>query len=250
MEAIYLVCVATRFLIVDDDRDLAENLAEIAQVQGYEASVASCAEEAMAEAQRIAYAGVFTDNRLPGCDGVELIKRLREVHYRGPVALTSALLDSVAVARAEELGAVDVLTKPIELRRFIGLLEEFAQPRYDVMIVDGNAPLAENLAEALQRAALRTLVGTSAAAALAFRKLPRFALIDLHLPDDSGVALAARLYARDPAVRLAFLSAYERPFTELASAFGNASKARCWLKPFDVAEVVEYVCSEVRKVAV
>ena len=106
-----------KILVVDDNVELAENLAEIIQVMGYEAIVEPSAEAAL---QRIAAGGVsavVTDFRLPGLSGADLIRELRRSGSALPVVVMSAYSDASMVERAEAAGALEVMTKPVDVAK-------------------------------------------------------------------------------------------------------------------------------------
>lgn len=229
----------TRLLIVEDDADLAENLAEILEGVGYDTAVACSAEHALELLDGETFAGVITDFRLPGLGGVDLIAALRERGVPVPVAVISGFIDPQIAERAEEAGALDVLPKPVDLKRLFELVTTFTSPRGEVLIVEDNEALAENLAEALESSGLQTAIGSSAESALSRRSLPKVALVDLRLPDRNGIEVARRLRARDPKIKIIFVTAYG---STLRHAEGDLPLVA---KPFDVAELVERVCAAV-----
>jgi CheY-like chemotaxis protein len=235
-----------RLLIVEDDVDLAENLAEILEGMGYQALVAESAERALDLLEREPVDGVITDFRLPGLDGVELIGKLRAKGLPVPVVVISAFMDPRVAAQAEEAGALHVLPKPVNLEHLFQLLEAFSRPRGQVLIVEDNEALAENLAEALENSGMTPLIGANAESALEQRTLPRVALVDMRLPDKNGLEVALRLYARDPTIKIIFVTAYgeelqQRLTAEIEAAASALCHAPMVAKPFDIADLVERV---------
>ncbi|HET9958149.1 MAG TPA: response regulator, partial [Polyangiaceae bacterium] len=77
--------MSDRLLIVEDDPDLAENLVELCEAQGFCADVSPSAEKAMDRVGCQPYRGIISDYRLPGQSGVELISALRRSGYALPV---------------------------------------------------------------------------------------------------------------------------------------------------------------------
>jgi CheY-like chemotaxis protein len=235
-----------RLLIVEDDADLAENLAEILEGMGYSALIADSGERALDLLERESVDGVITDFRLPGLDGVELIGKLRAKGLPVPVVVISAFIDPRVAEQAEEAGALDVLPKPVDLERLFQLVDAFSRPRGAVLIVEDNEALAENLAEALENTGLSTVIGSSAEAALEHRTLPRVALVDLRLPDKDGLEVARRLCARDPTIKIIFVTAFGEELQQrlagavesIACALGDHSLVA---KPFDLADLVQRV---------
>jgi signal transduction histidine kinase len=121
--------VATRLLLVEDDPDLAENLAEIVNGMGCETVVAESAERALELLETQSFAAMITDVRLPGLDGIELLQRLRSRGLLLPVVVISALAEPGVVRRAEESGALDVMHKPIDFTRLAQLVEPLVHSR-------------------------------------------------------------------------------------------------------------------------
>jgi DNA-binding NtrC family response regulator len=187
-----------KILVVDDHVDLAENLAEILTDAGYESVVADSAEAALARVAAGGIVAVITDFRLPGQSGAELIAELRRRGSAVPAVVMSAFTDAGTIDQAETAGALDVLPKPIDIQRLVGLVASLEEKDTDILIVDDNPALAENLAEILRARGLRPIIGSTAEEALARRTRPRMAIIDFRLPDATGVDLANRLAARDP----------------------------------------------------
>lgn len=57
---------------------------------------------------------VLTDMRMPGLDGIELLRRLRELHFRWPVVVMTAHGDIPTAVRAMKSGAADFVEKPFD----------------------------------------------------------------------------------------------------------------------------------------
>jgi DNA-binding NtrC family response regulator len=100
-------------LIVDDDAALRESLAETLADLGHRAEQAA---DGAAALRRVAEGGidaVLLDLRMPGLDGMEVLRRLRARPDAPPVAVLTAVPTSANTIEAMRLGAVDHLAKPI-----------------------------------------------------------------------------------------------------------------------------------------
>lgn len=104
---------ASRLLIVDDDRDFAEGLAEYLELCGHRVDIAFTGEGGIEAAGRTAYDTLLMDVGLPGLNGVE---SLREIKRSQPeircFLLTGYSADHVSL-RGVEAGAVEIWTKPV-----------------------------------------------------------------------------------------------------------------------------------------
>jgi CheY-like chemotaxis protein len=210
--------LAGTILVVDDHVDLAENLAEILESAGYGVAVADSAESALARIEAGGIAALITDYRLPGRSGAELITELRRRGNTIPAVLMSAYTDPGTIEAGRAAGALDVLAKPVGIPKLIEVVATLAREDTDVFIVDDNVAFAENLAEIMRGRGLRPIVGASAEEVLAQRTRPRAAVLDFRLPDRSGSDLADRLVARDPRVRILFVTAYPDDLPAKATA--------------------------------
>ena len=102
-------------LIVDDERTLARAIKAFLTESGHEAEVAGDAEQALGLLETMRPDVVFTDVRLPGMDGIELLRRIREFDAAIPVIIMTAHGTIEGAVEAVKLGAFDYLKKPIDL---------------------------------------------------------------------------------------------------------------------------------------
>jgi len=102
-------------LIVDDERTLARAVKAFLAESGYEAEVAGDAESALALLDGLRPDVVFTDVRLPGMSGIDLLRRIREFDAAIPVIIMTAHGTIEGAVEAVKLGAFDYLKKPVDL---------------------------------------------------------------------------------------------------------------------------------------
>jgi DNA-binding NtrC family response regulator len=102
-------------LIVDDERTLARAIKAFLTESGYEAEVAGDAEQALRLLETMRPDVVFSDVRLPGMDGIELLRRIREFDAAIPVIIMTAHGTIEGAVEAVKLGAFDYLKKPVDL---------------------------------------------------------------------------------------------------------------------------------------
>jgi CheY-like chemotaxis protein len=106
--------MALRVLVIDDNLNLAENIAEILELDGYLTEVAGSADEALAKAFPSKPDVVVTDYRLPDASGANLVRRLREVGIFPRAVVISAHTDEQTIADARSAGA-KFLPKPLDI---------------------------------------------------------------------------------------------------------------------------------------
>lgn len=111
-----------RVLIIDDDIDFADGLAEVVEMLGHETETANSGEEGLAKAKASRFDVALVDVGLPGRSGVELVRELRAAHGElRCVLMTGYSTDWLNRNGANEID-VPVLTKPLSLDRISDLL--------------------------------------------------------------------------------------------------------------------------------
>jgi DNA-binding NtrC family response regulator len=159
-----------RLLIVEDKESLALMLKETVEAEGLEADIASNGSDAMQTlAQGKRYFAVLTDLRLPGADGIAVLRQAKESDPEMPVIVMTAFGTIENAVEAMKLGAYDFVQKPVDVDHLILLLrrcrehrelqfenlllrEEF-QKRYRLPAIIGESPNIVDISRAIQRVA-------------------------------------------------------------------------------------------------
>jgi DNA-binding response OmpR family regulator len=101
-----------RVLVVEDDPDMAEALAWGLQAEGYVVDVAADGTEGLWKAQEAAHDVIILDVMLPGIDGYQIARRLREQDRWTPILMLTAMDEDLDHAEGLDSGADDYLAKP------------------------------------------------------------------------------------------------------------------------------------------
>jgi CheY-like chemotaxis protein len=114
-----------RILVVDDNPAVNDILCQLCGFLGHEVVTAQNGAEGFALVQGDSeIAMVFTDFRMPVMDGVELLRRLKELHPAIPVVLITGSIvgDDVEL---EQAGFDSVVSKPFELKTIATCIQQF-----------------------------------------------------------------------------------------------------------------------------
>lgn len=109
-------------LLVEDDAPLAESIASAMRARGWRADVSARGEPVPASLQQDAYDALVLDIGLPGIDGLETLRRVREQGSFLPVLMLTARDGIEDRVLGLEAGADDYLAKPFALTELIARL--------------------------------------------------------------------------------------------------------------------------------
>src|SRR5438445_2744692 len=102
-------------LVVDDEEPIRNALKKFMTQQQFEVYTAASGEEALAQLQRHRIALMLCDIRMPGTSGVDLVPHALEVEPDLAILMLNAIKDATSAALCMQRGAIDYLTKPVEL---------------------------------------------------------------------------------------------------------------------------------------
>jgi len=108
-----------RVLIVDDDRELCELVAELLGTEGFGVEVADGSADGLERALTGSHSLVVLDVMMPGMNGFELLRRLRAEGSSVPVLMLTARGEDVDRIVGLEIGADDYLPKPFNPRELV-----------------------------------------------------------------------------------------------------------------------------------
>ena len=102
-------------LVVDDEEPIRNALKKFMTQQQFEVYTAASGEEALAQLQRHRIALMLCDIRMPGTSGVDLVPHAIEAEPDLAILMLTAINDATSAALCMQRGAMDYLTKPVEL---------------------------------------------------------------------------------------------------------------------------------------
>jgi two-component system, NtrC family, response regulator AtoC len=118
-----------RLLLVEDDPAVRRSLAETLEAEGVDVHVACTAEEALSRLAEVAPDVVLTDVRMPGMDGLSLLRLLRERVPDVDVVVMTAFDEMATVVQAMRDGAFEFIVKPLRLVDLRGTLARLVEDR-------------------------------------------------------------------------------------------------------------------------
>ena len=105
-----------RVLVVDDEPVARELLSEFLTAKGYAVLTASNGEEALRKLKEERPHLILLDIRMPKMDGLETLRRVREIDHEVGVIMVTAVNEEETGRQALKLGAFDYITKPMNFQ--------------------------------------------------------------------------------------------------------------------------------------
>ncbi|HEY0681285.1 MAG TPA: response regulator [Steroidobacter sp.] len=185
-------------LIVEDDPSFSQTIATLAAGLNFECMIAHTADEGIELALKHRPTAIVLDIRLPDHTGLTVLDRLKHdpATRHIPVQVISGD-DYTHVAL--EMGAANVMRKPVEREQLLDALASLAHKAHDatraVLIVEDNAMQRDSIERLLQSEQVETVAVASARDALEKLRASTFdcMVLDLALPDASGFELLERM---------------------------------------------------------
>jgi len=109
--------------VIDDDAAMRDSLEFLLRSAGFEVRLFETAQDFLDVVASLELGCVVSDVRMPGIDGIELLKRMKASFSRFPVVVMTGHGDIPLAVEAMKLGAIDFLEKPFEDERLIGMIE-------------------------------------------------------------------------------------------------------------------------------
>ena len=105
-----------KVLLIDDDEWIRDSLSVYFESEGCHLKTLETAEEGLEALKRQAYDIIMIDYKLPGMDGLEFLKRIKEAHPNAMKILISAYGNKEIVSEATTMGIHDFIEKPFTTR--------------------------------------------------------------------------------------------------------------------------------------
>lgn len=118
-----------RVLLIDDDKIVLKSISKFLSSHGFDVEIVQDGEEALRKAKNNNFDLIITDVRMPGMNGIETIKKIRELYQKlkkphvREIVITG-YADSTVEREAQKLGITDYIYKPFATTEFINTIEK------------------------------------------------------------------------------------------------------------------------------
>ncbi len=113
-----------RVLLVDDEVEFIETLSQRMEARGLKVDTATNGSEAIKLAGENYYDAIILDLNMPGLDGIETLKKIRDQSPDSQIILLTGYATVEKSVEAVKHGAVDFLEKPADLNKLMSIIQE------------------------------------------------------------------------------------------------------------------------------
>jgi DNA-binding response OmpR family regulator len=118
---------AMKLLLIEDDADVADVLADAFAADGHETTITHTGEDGLAYLARDRPDAVVLDVRLPRLNGVAVLRQIRSTDPMLPVIIMTGLATDGELAEIRRLGVTEIVEKPELLKNFGDALARIAR---------------------------------------------------------------------------------------------------------------------------
>jgi DNA-binding NtrC family response regulator len=227
-------------LIVDDEVDTCRNLADILTDLGHHVDMAHDGVSALELVRRRPYDVALLDLKMPGMDGLTLYREIKKLRADTVAIVVTAYAGGDTAEQALAAGAWQVVAKPVDFPRLLGLVNEvLGQPL--VLVVDDDPDLCANLWDLLRERGYR--VGIAHDEPEAARQLKDQAfhvvLIDMKLPRGNGTGVFQLVRTNNPQARTVVITGHRTELDQLVQKVVTEGADAVCYKPFDMPRLLD-----------
>ena len=224
-----------RVLIVDDDQDHAESVADILEIHGYGVELAGSGEQGVARFRASDFHIVLMDVKLPGMNGVETFAEFKRIRPDARVLMMTGFSVEGLVAEAVGNGALGVLYKPFAISELLDALER-VKPRGMVLVADDDPEFAGSIEPVLKQNGYVVEIARNGREALEKASAPGITclILDLRMPLLTGLEVYLKLKEAGASVPTIFVTGCAEEHADAlrqVNGFGQG----LLVKPFDPA---------------
>ncbi len=177
-----------RILVVDDNIEYCNSVIDVLEIEGYEAVGVCDGFQALEAIGKDCFDMVLMDIKMPGMDGVDTFKKLKEIAPKTPTIMMTAFAVEDRIMEGLRTGAFGAFQKPINYDRLFCSIERAFRDGALVMIADNNKEFYSGLYDVLVEKGYRVITAIDGEIAIQLAREKRFDIIILNkqLPDING----------------------------------------------------------------
>jgi two-component system response regulator HydG len=237
-----------KILIVDDDRRMVKTIFDILEVKGYEPSIAYTGEEALQKIVSEKPDCVLMDIKMPGINGVEALKKIKNLSPDLPVILMSAYATEEQIEEAKQHGAYTVLNKPIDIQIVLSFFALLGKEE-SILIVDDDPNFCKTLKDILKTRGYKVTTEPDPDKVLEHMEQTYMltVLLDLNLGTKDGLDVLKAIRSRYPSKPVVLVTGMREEMTNSIEKGLKIGAYTYLYKPFEVEALIDTIKEISRK---
>ncbi len=236
-----MTAATRRILIVDDEADIRDSVADILIDFGYEVGTAGSGPEALTRLEEQLYDVALLDFRMPGMDGLTLYRKMRELYPETSVILVSAYTGDGISEEALASGIRRVISKPVDMSEILSEVDrELDRPL--ALVVDDDRDFSESLRDILDDRGYRVSLASDepAATQLLSSRQPRVVILDVVLGEHSDPARVLQsIQNSSPEAEVVLVTGHRDETQPQISRLVASGAAAVCFKPLDIQQLIQ-----------
>lgn len=228
-----------KILVVDDDHDFAESIAETLELEGHDVQLAFSGEEAIRKFKEEDYDISFMDVKMPGKNGVESFLEIRKFKPHANVVMMTAFSVEQLLEQAVGNGAMGVLNKPFDMQSVKEMLNKI-KPK-GILLADDDQDFVDNIREMLEENGYNVFVAYDGKEAV--RRVRSngidVLILDVRMPFLNGLKVCLELKKSGHLIPTIIVTAYATEDAEIIDKLKTLSVTGILTKPFDPKDLLQ-----------
>jgi len=231
-----------KIFIVDDNRDFAESLADLLQLDGHLVEVAFDGETAIEKFRDQSFDITFMDVKLPGLNGVESFFEIRKINPHAKVVMMTGYSVEKLVGQAIKNGALGVLSKPIGMTQLLEQLEK-VKPNGIILLTDDDKDFVNSLEDMLITHNYKVVVAHTGPEAIdnVLTNNIDILILDLKLPILNGLEVYLTLKEQNHVIPTIIVTGYPVEEADNIDQLRSMAVSGCFIKPFDPQDLLDAI---------
>ena len=229
-------------LIVDDDIDFAEGMADVVNLEGHQVFMAFNGQQAIEAIKKYPVDVVLMDIRMPGMNGTDTVLKLKEIKHDVNIVMMTGYSDKELQDQALENGAISVLNKPVNNDDLFSLINSSGVDTL-ILMVEDDVDFSLSLKSSLQNSGCHVHIVSSEQDAInyAIHHPVDLILLDLRIPGTNGLEVYASMKNKGVSLPAFVITAYAEEEVAQIDNLRKLSVEQVFRKPIDPHELIKAI---------
>ncbi len=232
-----------KILVVDDDHRIVKTTSDILRIKGHEAIAAYSGEEGVEKVRAEVPDCVLMDIKMPGINGVEALKQMKQIAPTLPVVLVSAYAADDLMEEAKRAGAYAILSKPLNFPMILSFLS-LLRKEESILVVDDDHEFCKTLKDILTMRGYQVETETEPHGVMQHldkNYMLAIVLLDLKLGDVNGVDVLKDIQDKYPGKPVVLMTGYRQTMGDSIEKARKIGAYTCLYKPFEMDALYQLI---------